>query len=273
MTSNGHRNAQHHQGDPHAQQYMGSDRQAHSYGMGGAGTRQPQPEPGKQYGYSGQGVYSLQGYPGQQGYQAGQAYGQYGQANTAGQFGRPGVGFPQGYVAPITSQPVQVKRKRGKGFWIALVIGVICLAAAGVLAFVLLQGGPSARSGTKGQLEGKTEAEIQAELDRIVEEGMFNISIASVVQFADGTSEGELRIENVPGNRYLMKVDITRDDTGETVYTSDMIEPDYHIQRDTLDVDLPAGTYPCTAVFTAYDPETESEVGKAAAQITLQVQS
>lgn len=167
-----------------------------------------------------------------------------------------------------------MKKRRSKGFWAAIIIAIICVAVAIALAFFMLNpDGASKRAGSKGQLEGKTPEEIQAELNRQVEEGMFNISIASTVEFQDGTSEGELRIENVPGNHYLMKVDITRDDNGQTIYTSDYLEPDYHIQRDTLDVDLPAGTYPCTAVFTASDIETEDMVGQAAAKVTVNVLS
>ena len=119
----------------------------------------------------------------------------------------------------------------------------------------------------------KTEAEIQAELDRTVEEGMFNISIASTVQFPDGRSPGELRIENVPGNRYNMQVDIARSDTGEVIYSSDILEPNYHIQYAKLDQSLPAGTYNCVATFHALDPETDDEIGQAACALTVIVRS
>lgn len=159
------------------------------------------------------------------------------------------------------------------------VAGVFALiiVAVLVLASVLLARSCSAESlgrdpnAELGQLEGKTPEEIQAELDRMVEEGMFNISIASTVEFADGASEGELRIENVPGNPYLMKVEISRDDTGEVVYTSGLIEPNRHIQRARLAIDLDAGAYPCTAVFYAYDQENEQLVGQAAAKLTITV--
>lgn len=169
--------------------------------------------------------------------------------------------------------PKAAKRKRGASFWIALVVVLICIGLAAALLMTTL-GAPqkSSRAGVPGQLEGKTPEEVQAELDRVVEEGMFNISIASAVLFADGSSPGELRIENVPGNLYLMRVVIRLDDTGQQVYQTDMIEPNNHIQQDTLDVDLDAGTYNATAVFTAYDPDTEDEVGQAAAKITLLVQ-
>lgn len=168
-----------------------------------------------------------------------------------------------------------IKRKRSKAAKIGIAVAIVCVLLAALIIYFMMTGGFSgtSRQGSAGQLEGKTAEEIQAELDRVVEEGMFNISISSLVEFDSGTSEGELRIENVPNNHYLMRVFITRNDTGEQIYETDFIEPNFHIQSDKLDVDLPAGTYPCTATFHAYDQETEEEVGQAAAQITISVAS
>lgn len=162
------------------------------------------------------------------------------------------------------------KRKHRAAFWVAFVVVIVCV----VLACLLLLNtcdGKSKRQGSLGQLEGKTDEEIQAEINRVVDEGMFNISIASIVQMENGSAPAELRIENVPGNHYLMKVDIVRDDTGEKIYETDLIEPNYHIQEDTLDVSLPAGDYECTAIFQAFDMDTEESIGQAAAKILIQV--
>ncbi|WP_165063018.1 hypothetical protein [Adlercreutzia sp. ZJ154] len=171
----------------------------------------------------------------------------------------------------VRQQPSQHKKKHSAGFWVAVAIAILCALAALVIALSMFGSGKGARQGDAGQLTNKTQEEIQAELDRTVEEGMFNISVASVVEFEDGTSEGEFRIENVPGNRYLMQVVITLDDTGEEVYRTGIIEPDHHIQKDTLDKDLDPGTYAATAKFLALDPETEEEIGQAAAKISLVV--
>lgn len=184
----------------------------------------------------------------------------------------PNAPFPPDPRPPRSAAVVAVPRS------VAIALAVAAVAIL-VLASVLF-----ARSCTTdslgrdpnaelGQLKGKTPEEIQAELDRVVEEGMFDISIASRVDFADGASEGELRIENVPGNPYLMKVEISRDDTGEVVYTSGLVEPNHHIQKARLDVDLDAGDYPCTAVFYAYDLEDEQLVGQAAAKLTIAVEA
>ena len=188
--------------------------------------------------------------------------------------GMPGAPMsqPQPPQQPQQQEP-QKKEKKPASFWVAIVLAIIAVVIAILFGLQQCDFVSSLRdpNGSLGQLEGKTSEEIQAELDRQVEEGMFNISIASAVEFADGTSEGALKIENVPGNRYLMQVTITDDATGQVVYTSGILDPNYHIQNAKLDVDLEPGVYDCTALFTALDPETEEEVGHAAAKITITV--
>ena len=118
-----------------------------------------------------------------------------------------------------------------------------------------------------GQLEGKSEAEIQEELNRVVEEGTMAISINVNPVFDSGDSEGTLEIENAPGNKYAQVVSITLDDSGKEIYNSGLIQPNYHIQTDKLSEALAAGSYDCTATFTAYDTtdaENPIEVGTAA---------
>lgn len=128
-------------------------------------------------------------------------------------------------------------------------------------------------SAKTGNLPGKTMDEIQAELDRVVEEGMFNISISAEVFFEDGSKEGAVRIENVKANPYYMQVTITLDDTGETIYESKIIKQEQYIEKIKLNKDLPQGNYSATAVFTALDQTTFDAVGTAAAKITLIVGS
>ena len=123
-----------------------------------------------------------------------------------------------------------------------------------------------------GQLEGKSNEEIEEALNRVVEEGYMNISINVNPTFVNGKLEGTLQIENGPANKYDQYVTITRDDTGEIIYVSGLLPPNHHIQEDVLLVDLDAGDYPCTATFTAYDEE-QNEVGMASARITVTVLS
>lgn len=190
-------------------------------------------------------------------------------------FGQPQGAMPPGYP-PYGYPPPQEGKKKKKGplFWIVLILFLLILAV-GIFAAWWFLGGASNRDANAdlGSLEGKTPEEIQDMLNKQVDEGMFNIAIASYVEFEDGTSPGEWAIENIPGNRYLMQVTVTRDDNGQVIYETGIIDPNYHIQRAPLDYDLPAGQYPCTAVFTALDPETEEPVGQAGAKLTVDVKN
>lgn len=187
--------------------------------------------------------------------------------------GMPPQGFPP-YGYPSQQPEEKKKKKRGVGFWLAIILVIVAIVIAVLLGLYMCDGGSNRdRYGELGQLEGKSTEEIQAMLNSQVDEGMFNIAIAQMVEFESGTSEGDWEIENVPGNRYLMQVTVTRDDNGSVVYESGILDPNYHIQRAPLAYDLPAGNYPCTAVFTALDPETEEMVGQAGAKVMVQVKS
>ena len=109
-------------------------------------------------------------------------------------------------------------------------------------------------------------------LNEKVEEGMINISMNTSPNFKNGTSAGNLMIVNESINRYPQVVEITRNDTGEMIYKSGAIPVGSKIEADTLDVDLEAGTYECTAMFHNVDPETGASLGCAGAVIYLTVQ-
>ncbi len=178
---------------------------------------------------------------------------------------------------PSAPQSPQKKSKRGLAFWIAITVALIAICGCIFFGVQSVMGGDTKGmrdpNMSAGQLEGKTEEEIIAELNRMVEEGMFNISIASTIEMENGADEADVQIENVPGNRYLMQVTVVRDDNGEEIYKTGIIEPNYHIQSAKLDTVLPQGVYDCTATFKALDPETEEEVGQASAKLTIYVKS
>jgi hypothetical protein len=156
-------------------------------------------------------------------------------------------------------------------FLMLVIIGLLVYQFVGKKEETPEDGLASSIKARLGQLEGKSEAEIQAELDRVIEEGMFHISINPSPVFQDGASEGNLEIENVPNNRYSMLVRITLADTGDEVYDSGLIDPNYHIQKDVLSEELAAGEYPAVASFYAYDTETHEEIGSTACEITMHV--
>ena len=124
----------------------------------------------------------------------------------------------------------------------------------------------------EGGWDSLSEEEIVDSLNKKVEDGYINISMNAAPVFADGQSEGNLMIVNESVNRYPQQVVITREDTGETIYTSNAIPVGSKIAADTLDVDLEAGTYDCTAMFHSLDPDTGAVLGSAGANITITIQ-
>lgn len=177
---------------------------------------------------------------------------------------------PTPVAAPAAPSPARRRRLLFVG--VAVLVAVVAVAIAlGVYFAQGTKGFKFDSNAQAGQAPYKTEEEIQAELDRIVEEGMFNISISTLIEFETGTSEGIAYIENVPGNRHHMQVTITLDETGEEVYKSDGIAPGNYVESITLSRDLDPGTYDATATFVAIDQETLEEVGRAAAKVQLVV--
>ena len=100
-----------------------------------------------------------------------------------------------------------------------------------------------------GWKEADTD-KIVASLNEKVEEGMINISMNTSPTFSSGTAEGNLMIVNEGINRYPQVVEITRNDTSEMIYKSGAIPVGSKIEHAKLNVDLPAGTYECTAMST-----------------------
>lgn len=140
-----------------------------------------------------------------------------------------------------------------------------------------------------GILPGMSEEEIQDRLNRIVAEGFLNTSINPTPEYENGLAEGNIRIENIPGNRYSFTVQVTcigasadegaMEHVGETVLQTGLIEPGSYVENKKLDVNLPKGQYTCVATFEAYqlvtDPESGSEdyqeVGASGTQILITV--
>lgn len=89
--------------------------------------------------------------------------------------------------------------------------------------------------------------------------------------FETGTAEGNLMLESPANNINNIEFVIKRDDNGETLYKSGLLQPNQYIATDKLLVDLDPGSYPCTVTITLYDPTTNEAKGLTQAGITLTV--
>ena len=120
----------------------------------------------------------------------------------------------------------------------------------------------------------------QEELQQMMDDSMIAISINATPVFADANSQGNLQIENLAINKRLLRVeiylnsDVDAGDLSSPIYqTKGYLRPDSHIQNDTLDAKLPAGSYPCTAFFRSYALDEPHEyMGSASAGITITIE-
>ena len=124
----------------------------------------------------------------------------------------------------------------------------------------------------EGGWDNLSPEEIAEKLNEKVAEGMINISMNTAPYFENGTAEGNVMIVNESINNYPQQVEFIRNDTGEHIYQSKAIPVGSKIERAALDVELPAGTYECTAMFHNLDPETGEIIGTAGAIITITIQ-
>ena len=163
---------------------------------------------------------------------------------------------------------------------------LICAIGAGIFLITRLVGKPLTKEDARGQtgivydssaVEGGWDnlspEEIAEKLNEKVAEGMINISMNTAPYFENGKAEGNVMIVNEAINNYPQQVEFIRNDTQEVIYQSKAIPVGSKIERAALDVELPAGTYECTAMFHNLDPVSGEIIGTAGAIITITVKN
>jgi len=159
------------------------------------------------------------------------------------------------------------------------IAGILLLVAATVVICYFLfrkQQEPDPlydNNATIGILPGIDIDERRKELQDMLDRSVIAFSINTSPVFLNGTSEGNLLIENPGNNAKLLQVRILIYDTEEEVYASKYIKPGSYIEKVKLDKVLEKGTYPATAYFSAYDENTTEYIGQTGAQITITVQN
>ena len=128
-------------------------------------------------------------------------------------------------------------------------------------------------SATEGGWDNLSPEEIAEKLNEKVAEGMINISMNTAPYFEDGKAEGNVMIVNESINNYPQQVEFIRNDTQEVIYQSKAIPVGSKIERAALDVELPAGTYECTAMFHNLDPVSGEIIGTAGAIINITIKN
>ena len=163
---------------------------------------------------------------------------------------------------------------------------LVCAIGAGIFLITRLVSKPLAKedaraqtgivydsSAVEGGWDNLSPEEIAEKLNEKVAEGMINISMNTAPYFEDGKAEGNVMIVNESINNYPQQVEFIRNDTQEVIYQSKAIPVGSKIERAALDVELPAGTYECTAMFHNLDPVSGEIIGTAGAIINITIKN
>ena len=178
------------------------------------------------------------------------------------------------------------KQAKGSIRVVLAVVFLACAIGAGIFLITRLASKPLAKedaraqtgivydsSAVEGGWDNLSPEEIAEKLNEKVAEGMINISMNTAPYFENGKAEGNVMIVNESINNYPQQVEFIRNDTQEIIYQSKAIPIGSKIERAKLDVELPAGTYECTAMFHNLDPETGNVIGTAGAIITITIKN
>ena len=174
-------------------------------------------------------------------------------------------------------QTAPAREKAGRRLVAALLLLVaLLLALVGALLWQrFYRADPKLEpNATVGMMPGKTAEQIEAMLNAQIDETTVAFSINSEPVFESGEAEGELMIECPEVNLNNIRVTIARDDTGEQVYDSGILQPNSYIYSDSLQTKepLPAGSYACTATVHLLDRDTDKEKGIAQAALVITIE-
>lgn len=103
-----------------------------------------------------------------------------------------------------------------------------------------------------GVLPGLTQEELQVLQQEV--DTQFGFLINRSPSFSNGNALGNLRIQNLPANKYNMQVTIKLIND-ITVYESPLLKPNQYVERDKLDVSLENDIYNAIAEITVLDEE------------------
>ncbi|MCL2592757.1 MAG: hypothetical protein FWD82_05260 [Defluviitaleaceae bacterium] len=188
-------------------------------------------------------------------------------------------------AAPEEPEPLEEKEKKKKKKLLLLLLLLLLLIVSSVLIFVLdirpwqrnnpFEMGFIIGAGTEGLLPGRTAEEIIEALQREADENLISFRINARPVFANGTSTGTLQIENPPYNLHFFRADIyllnALGGLSDLIYTTNMLAPNHHIDRDRLMVELPPGEHRAVAELTFYHFETFEEISVQQAELIITI--
>lgn len=189
-------------------------------------------------------------------------------------------GLKENFTVPQTEKKEKKKKKKKKKWLLLLLLLLLCFACGGGY-YVWKSNQPKSKyeadmNALAGFLPGKTDEEIQNELNRIIEEGYFNASINGEMTLENGSLN--VHIENVPANHYDERVEVylypdqNDPENSQLIYESGIIKIGYYIEDGEAKTDVKPGKYIGRAVFHAITPdEAQEEIGKTILDVLIEV--
>lgn len=161
------------------------------------------------------------------------------------------------------NKPTKIE-KEVKNHKIAIIISYIFLSILFLLFFLFKCqcGNSNYNEISKGSIEivePHSNRDLQEEVNKALNDGMFNIFMNTVPTFENGKSKGNLLIQNIESNNVPVIVEIYEKDGNELIYKSEKLLPGYKIEEAQLSKELEKGTYDCIAYFNILD-ETNDEI-------------
>lgn len=179
--------------------------------------------------------------------------------------------FPNGQepkVLPNGQEPEEPSRGRRR--WAVLLVLLLLIVCA--IAWFCLAPAPDdddiERNIVVGSVLEGDSAPVRAESETTAA-----FSINSVMRFDSPSSKGYIYFENPEGNGKYLGLALVRDDTGQTIYQTGLLQPGTYVEQDSLDAMLPYGEYTCTAQVSAYRIPDKTPLGTVAAAVTVKVGS
>lgn len=116
-----------------------------------------------------------------------------------------------------------------------------------------------------------SDRNLQDEVNKAVEAGMFNVFMNTDLVFENSESKGNLMIQNSETNNAPVFVEIYTKESNEIIYKSYEIPVGYKIEEGRLLKPLEKGVYDCIAYFNVVNEETKVTTSKIGLNVKLTI--
>lgn len=119
--------------------------------------------------------------------------------------------------------------------------------------------------------EKMSSAEIKKYAENVVDKSNVTLQVYPKVKIQSDGKTGKMFIQNVPSNETGQVATLKEKDTGEVLYTSDLLEPKYQVSDIKLKKKLSKGTHKGIVTITFYDLKEKKQIGRSNVQVTITV--